>query len=61
MQEKPMVAPSRGDIVRGNEAVLSALMYHQNKECAWMANERTKSLMKTKPETVVVPAGSRLI
>jgi hypothetical protein len=45
-----MLAPSERELKQASEALAQEIIYHQNKECPWMANERAKAKYATKPE-----------
>lgn len=43
-------APSEKEIKEVSDALVQKVIFHQNKECPWMANERAKSKYATKPK-----------
>jgi hypothetical protein len=48
--ESPNIAPSLGEYKKITEQLLELVIQHQNRECAWMFNERVKAGLKIKIE-----------
>ena len=53
-----MRAPSEREIKQASEALAQEVIYHQNKQCPWMANERAKAQYATKPKKQFLPKGT---
>lgn len=49
-----MRAPSEIGLKQASEALAIEVMYHQNKNCPWMNNERVKAEMATAPKPIII-------
>ena len=56
-----MRAPSETELKQASEALAIEVMYHQNKTCPWMANERAKAKYAVRPKSVTIPKGMKLV
>lgn len=55
MQNAPLDsvrAPSEKEIKEASHALSQEIIFHQNQQCPWMRNERTKAIFATKPESI---------
>lgn len=64
MQDAPLDsvrAPSEKEIKEASYALSQEIIFHQNKQCPWMHEQRKKAALATKPESIVLPKGAKLI
>ncbi len=61
MQRTKTLAPSERELKQASYALSQEIIFHQNKQCPWMDEQRKKATLATKPESVVIPSGAKLI
>ena len=61
MQGTKTLAPSEKEIKEASYALSQEIIFHQNKQCPWMHEQRKKTSLATKPEGIVLPKGAKLV
>ncbi len=53
-REDSMIAPSERELREASYALTQEIIYHQNKTCPWMYDQRQKAMLSTKPEPIMI-------
>lgn len=61
MQKSPSMAPSIEELKTADYCLTQEIIYHQNKQCPVMHQERKKAMLATAPHSMVLPPNHRLI
>lgn len=61
VQADSIIAPSEKELKQASHALMQEIIFHQNKRCPWMADERAKAKYAVKPKSVTIPKGMKLV